>query len=251
MTRLTSLRCIVLAAAAACGADAAAQAPDIAALSKKLGRGINLGNALEAPAEGAWGVKLKAEYFKAIKDAGFATVRLPIRWSAHAEEKAPYTIERAFAERVDWAIEQEFKNGLNIIVNVHHYEEINLTPDEHLPRLQGLWAQIAARYKDQSDQLLFELFNEPHDKLTDDKWNAAIPHLLSAVRKTNPRRAVVLGPASYNAIRALDKLELPAEDRCLILTVHYYEPFHFTHQGASWVKGSRAWLGKTWTALVP
>jgi len=138
-------------------------AQDIAAANKKLGRGINLGNALEAPKEGAWGVTLKAEYFKAIKDAGFDSVRLPVKWSAHAQETAPYTIDPMFFERVVWAIDQALANRLNIIVNVHHYNEVDAAPEEHLPRLEGLWRQIAARYKDRPRAVVFELLNEPHD----------------------------------------------------------------------------------------
>src|SRR5207302_8306148 len=92
-----------------------AQADDIFALNKKLGRGINLGNALEAPKEGAWGVTLKANYFRAIKEAGFASVRLPVRWSAHARADAPYTIDEKFIKRVDWAIDQAIANKLNIV----------------------------------------------------------------------------------------------------------------------------------------
>ena len=212
-----------------------------------LGRGINLGNALEAPKEGEWGVKLKAEYFKAIKKAGFATVRLPVRWTAHAAKDASYTIDAKFAERVDWAVDQALTNELNIIVNVHHYDEMDAAPDEHLPRLLGLWQQIASRYKDRPARVFFELYNEPHDKLTEAKWNAAFPKLLAAVRQTNPTRPVIIGPGQWNSIRALDKLELPQDDRNLILTVHFYDPFEFTHQGAHWAKGSEKWLGRTWT----
>jgi endoglucanase len=222
-------------------------APDIHAANKKLGRGINLGNALEAPKEGAWGVTLKAEYFKAIREAGFDSVRLPVRWSAHAQADALYTIDQKFAERVDWAVAQALANKLNIVVNVHHYDGMDTDPDKHLPRLLGLWEQIASRYKDQPAGVYFELLNEPHDKLTDAKWNAALVQLLQAVRKTNPTRPVVVGPTQWNGIRALDKLQLPKEDRHLILTVHFYEPFEFTHQGAPWAKGSDKWKGRKWT----
>src|SRR6266404_2654247 len=121
---------------------------DIYTANRRLGRGINIGNALEAPQEGAWGVTLKAEYFQAIKKAGFDTVRLPIKWSAHAGADAPYMIDPKFAERVDWAVDQALTNQLNIILNVHHYSEMDADPDRHLPRLVGLWEQIAARYKD-------------------------------------------------------------------------------------------------------
>jgi endoglucanase len=221
-------------------------AGDIRAANAKLGRGINLGNALEAPEEGAWGVRLQAEYFTAIKQAGFATVRLPVRWSAHARADAPYTIDAKFAQRVDWAVDQALANGLNLIVNVHHYAEMTSTPDDHLPRLVGLWRQIAARYQDRPASVCFELLNEPHDRLTEAKWNAALPKLLAAVRETNPTRPVLIGPGQWNGIRALDRLELPRDDRNLILTVHFYEPFEFTHQGAGWVEGSEKWKGRAW-----
>jgi endoglucanase len=222
-------------------------AADVHSVNKKLGRGINLGNALEAPKEGEWGVTLKAEFFQAVKEAGFTTVRLPVNWSAHAKAEAPYTIDEKFAERVNWAIDQALANKLQIIVNVHHYGEIDAEPDKHLPRLIGLWEQVAARFQDRPAEVLFELLNEPHDKLIEGKWNAAIPRLLKAVRRTNPTRPVIVGPAQWNAIWALDKLELPKEDRNLILTVHFYDPFEFTHQGAPWVKGADKWKGRKWS----
>lgn len=220
---------------------------DIFDANKKLGRGINLGNALDAPKEGEWGVTLEAEYFRAIKKAGFDTVRLPVRWSAHAAADAPYTIEPKLAERVDWAIDQALKNNLNIIVNVHHYEEMDAHPDKQLPRLIGLWEQIADRYKDRPASVYFEMFNEPHDKFVGDTWNEAIPKVLAVIRKSNPHRPVIVGPGQWNSIGALDKLQLPKDDRNLILTIHYYDPFHFTHQGASWVQGSDKWKGQKWT----
>jgi endoglucanase len=219
----------------------------IAAANQRLGRGINLGNALDAPSEGAWGVTLKPEYFRTIKAAGFHTVRLPVKWSAHAAADAPFRIDPTFARRVDWAIDQALANRLNIIVNVHHYDEMDRRPDEHLSRLIGLWEQIAARYKDRPAGVFFELLNEPHDRLTEAKWNAALPRVLAAVRKTNPTRPVIVGPEHWNGIGALDKLQLPRDDRHLIVTVHYYEPFHFTHQGAAWVNGANQWKGLKWT----
>lgn len=206
---------------------------DVFAINKMLGRGMNLGNALEAPKEGDWGLKLDAAYFKIIKDAGFQTVRVPVKWSAHAAMEAPYVIDADFFKRIDWVLDQAEANKLNVILNCHHYDEMDKDPDKHLPRLTGLWEQIARRYKARSASLVFELLNEPHDKLIDEKWNVAIPPLLKAVRATNPMRPVIVGPPFWNAIWALPKLKLP-DDPNLILTVHFYDPFKFTHQGASW-----------------
>ncbi len=245
------LPCLCLVVAAPPGGAPAtgevATPTGVYAANKKLGRGINLGNALDGPSEGAWGVTLRAEYFRAIKEAGFDSVRLPVRWSAHAGADAPYALDPKFVARVDWALDQALANKLNIVLNVHHFEGMDADPDKNLARLVGLWEQIADRYKDRPSGVYFELLNEPHDKLTEAKWNAAIPPLLRAVRKTNPTRPVIVGPGQWNAVRALDKLELPAGDKNLILTIHCYDPFHFTHQGASWIPGAEKWKGRPWT----
>lgn len=221
---------------------------DIFAASKKLGRGVNIGNCLEAPREGAWGVRLHEEYFKLIKDAGFDTIRLPTNWAAHADKSAPFKIDPEFLARVDWAVDQAVANRLNIVINIHHYNGLDENPDENETRFIALWDQLAEHFRDRPEAVYFELYNEPHGKLTEEKWNAILPKALAAVRKTNPTRPVIVGPGQWNAIRALPKLELPKEDRNLIVTVHCYEPFQFTHQCASWAKGSDKWKGTKWTA---
>ncbi len=215
-------------------------------LNARLGRGINLGNALEAPREGDWGVILYEEYFALIDRGGFDSVRIPIRWSAHAATEAPYTIDPAFFERIDWVVEQALSRGLLAIINMHHYEEIFADPQGERDRFLALWRQIAEHYRDYPPELLFEILNEPHDALTASGWNALLAEALAVIRETNPTRAVVIGPANWNNVNALGSLKLPEDDRRLIVTFHYYEPFRFTHQGAEWVNGADAWLGTTW-----
>jgi aryl-phospho-beta-D-glucosidase BglC (GH1 family) len=217
-------------------------------LKPAFGRGINLGNALEAPKEGDWGVVLKDVYFKNIADAGFDSVRIPVRWSAHAEQSPPYTIDPKFFQRVDWAIDQALKNHLIPVLNMHHYDEIFKNPDNHAERFIALWKQIAEHYKNYPDELVFELLNEPNTKLTADKWNRILTDTLKVIRPSNPLRQIVVGPVGWNAIKELPTLVLPEDDRRLIVTVHYYSPFHFTHQGASWAgEESKQWLGTKWT----
>ena len=103
--------------------------------NKKLSRTINLGNALEAPNEGDWGVVLNEEYFKLIKEAGFTAIRIPIRWSNHTTNEAPYTINPIFMNRVKWAVDQAIENKLTVIVNIHHFEDIMENPDEEKQKL--------------------------------------------------------------------------------------------------------------------
>jgi endoglucanase len=214
--------------------------------NRLLGRGINLGAALEAPGVGAWGITLKADYFQAIQAAGFQSVRIPIRWSAHTLPQPPYAISPQFFARVDWAIQQALSRKLNVTINVHHFVDVYKDPAREGPRLVALWEQIAEHYRGFPDQLSFELLNEPMDQLTDERWQEMIPTLLQAVRKTNPNRVVIIGPGFWNSLDHLDKLQLPEQDRRLIATIHYYQPFRFTHQEAPWVKDSQQWKGTTW-----
>ncbi|MBN1411034.1 MAG: cellulase family glycosylhydrolase [Spirochaetales bacterium] len=90
--------------------------------------GINLGNALEAPNEGEWGVTLQSDYFVKIRSAGFNYLRIPIKWSNHALTSAPYTIDSTFLSRVDWAVANALSNNLIPIINIHHYDEIMTDP---------------------------------------------------------------------------------------------------------------------------
>ena len=220
---------------------------DVQAAHKAIGRGINLGNALEAPHEGDWGIRIEAGYFAKIREAGFDSVRIPIRWSAHASKTPPYRIDPEFFARVDEILDQAEAAGLAAVINVHHFDELYPDPDTFEPMLVALWTQIGDHYRDRPDSVVFELLNEPNGALTKERWNRMIPEVLDAVRASNPDRAVIVGPGEWNSVRALEALELPEADRDLIVTFHYYEPFHFTHQGAEWAAGSSDWLGETWT----
>lgn len=223
-----------------------AQPLDSAALGQELGRGINLGNALEAPHEGAWGVTLQEGYFAAIQKAGFSTVRVPIRWSAHASAQPPYTIDPPFLARVDWVVAHAQAHGLHAILDFHNDDELMKDPAAQQERFLGIWRQIAEHYQSEPSAILFELLNEPNGKLDAGTWNNLLAQALGVVRATNPDRLVVVGPVAWNGIRALPDLVLPENDHRLVVTVHYYDPMKFTHQGASWITGSTPWLGTTW-----
>jgi endoglucanase len=207
---------------------------------------MNFGNALEAPNEGDWGVTLSDDYFDRVRDAGFETVRVPIRWSSHAGATAPFTIDAALFARVDWVVESALSRDLNVIINVHHYDEMMQDPEGNRARLSGIWTQIAERYRDRPSGLLFELLNEPNGNLAAGEWNTVIAELLPGIRASNPDRTIVIGGVSWNSIAALESLALPEDDPNLVATIHYYEPMKFTHQGADWVAGSSASLGTTW-----
>jgi endoglucanase len=211
--------------------------------AKALGRGINLGNMLDAPNEGDWGIRLEDDFFAKIKEAGFSTARLPVRWSNHADIKTPYLIDSTFANRVDAVVAQGLNTGLYVMLDMHHYRQLDgdaLDASERKvddaileERFLAIWGQIATRYKDQSDKLVFEIYNEPHGRLTSEKWNNLAARAVAVIRKTNPTRPIVIGPVQWNSASELKNLRLP-DDANLIATVHHYEPFTFTHQGTQW-----------------
>lgn len=209
---------------------------DVFAVNQALGSGINLGNMLDAPVEGEWGVSFQDEYAQIIRKAGFRHVRIPVRWSAHAAGQAPYWIDPAFMKRVRHVVDTCLKAGLHVVLNVHHFEEIYTTPEEQEARLLAIWKQISAEFRTAPNELIFELLNEPQAELTTAKWNRMIPTLLSEVRQLHPNRVIVIGGGRWNSFEELEQLQLPDSDRMLIATFHYYHPFEFTHQGVDFLK---------------
>lgn len=216
------------------------------ARARRLQPGINLGNALEAPAEGEWGLVIREEWFALMAEAGFRSVRLPVRWSAHALETAPYTIDERFFVRVEQVVEQATRRGLAVVLNMHHYEEMAGDPLAHQERFVAMWAQIAERFAAAPETLYFELLNEPNLALTAPLWNEMLATVIPVVRASNPARTLIAGPVDWNNFRRLPDLALPADETNVIVTIHYYDPFPFTHQGAEWVPGADAWLGTAW-----
>ena len=199
-----------------------------------LKRCVNLGNGLDAPNEGGWGVVLTDEHFSTAKAAGFDHVRLPVRFSAHADAKPPYTIDETFFKRVDWAIAQALGQGLPIIVDLHHYQELSDDPDANSARFIGLWQQIAERYKPQPETVIFELLNEPNKQLNPAKLNALHKKTIEVVRASNPTRIIMVDSYFWANTSYLRALELP-RDPNIVAQFHMYQPILFTHQGAQWM----------------
>lgn len=214
--------------------------------NRLLARSLNMGNMLEAPNEGDWGVRIEDGFFPLIRRAGFTAVRIPVRWSAHALAEPPYTIDPHFLQRVDHVVQRALRADLAVVLNVHHYGELVAQPAAHRERFLALWSQLADHYEGWPAGLYLELLNEPNGALNDRLWSELAQDALAVVRARHPERPVIIGPAQWNNLQHLAHLRLPEHDRHLIVTFHFYEPFSFTHQGAGWVKGADAWLGNRW-----
>lgn len=222
---------------AAVGLGAAFAANAAAPRNLPVGRCINMGNSLEPPTETAWGGhRISSSDFTNIAKAGFQSIRLPVRWDTHAGKTAPYTIDPAYLVRVREVVDSARAAGLNIILNSHNFDGMSTDPLGAAPRFAGIWKQIGVAFADMpTAHVWFELENEPHDKFTNANLLQVLGPALAAVRVTNPNRPVIIGGEFWSGIDSLATLPLPADPQ-VYPTFHYYEPFQFTHQGATWVK---------------
>ncbi|WP_374657400.1 glycoside hydrolase family 5 protein [Inhella sp.] len=214
-------------------------------MARAIGQGVNFGNIFDAPQEGAWGLRLTDDYFERVGDGTpIRSVRLPVRWSNHASTDSAARIDPAFITRITGVVDRLLARGVVVILNLHHYRQLDgdpLDPGETRvddavveQRFLSIWRQVAQHFAQRSPRLLFEVYNEPHGRLTA-RWNDLLREALGVIRASNPTRLVVIGPTHWNAATALPELQLPPDPH-LILTVHHYEPFEFTHQGAEWVE---------------
>jgi endoglucanase len=197
-------------------------------------RGANLGNYLEAPKGRDWGIRVSAEELAIIKHEGFDHVRVPIRWSDYAGPGPEFALSPEIFSRVDFVVTNALAAKLAVIINLHHFDAFTSEPDRNTDEFLAIWQQVAGHYANFTNTVAFELLNEPRDAATTQKMNPVYARTIAEIRKTNPRRTIFVGPGKWNQVDELKNLVLPADDNNLIVTVHCYEPFYFTHQGATW-----------------
>lgn len=216
-------------------------------LENSLGRGINLGNQLDESRQKIWSIYPKDDYFKIIKSVGFDFVRIPIRWGLNFDRKTK-KIDAFFLSRVDHVINMALKQNLKVIINIHHYQRdiVDGWGDKDRLVFLALWRQLSKHYAKYPNNVFFELLNEPARQLSPEHWNYWITQAIDIIRKHNKSRKIIVSPAGMGNIESLQYLKLDKNKKNLILTVHYYYPFEFTHQGAYWVNSSDQWLGMTW-----
>jgi endoglucanase len=200
--------------------------------AKLFMRGANLGDYLEAP-PGRSNVKITAADFTTMKQQGFDHVRVPIGWQHYAGPAPDFTLSLEIFSRVDFVVTNALAAGLAVMINIHHFDELDENPMEGTDEFLKIWAQIAAHYKNYPPQLAFELDNEPHLNATTVAMNPIYARVIPEIRQSNPGRTLFVEPGDWGKIHELKNLVLPP-DANVIVSVHCYEPFFFTHQGASW-----------------
>lgn len=193
-------------------------------------RCLNLGNALDAPFEGAWGPSITEYDLEWIAGAGFDTVRLPVRFGGHWNGM----IWPGFLARVEQVIGWAYDNDLKVILDLHHFDELMADPETYGPVFIAIWTELSERFASHDDRLIFELLNEPHGAVTTNRAVALYQDILPIIRAKHPERWIILGGGNMNSLDEM--LTLPDFGPRIALTFHYYDPIHFTHQQSEWTQ---------------
>jgi len=201
--------------------------------AKEFMRGVNLGDYLEAPPGQNWGVSVSADEFAAMKREGFDHVRVPVGWQHYAGPAPDFALAPKIFDRVDFVVTNALNAGLDVMINIHHFDELDRDPAGTAAEFLVLWKQIAAYYENFPKQLAFELDNEPHENATTARMNPIYARAIAEIRATNPKRTIFVEPGKWGSIIELKNLVLLPDDN-VIVSVHCYDPFYFTHQGATW-----------------
>jgi endoglucanase len=149
--------------------------------------------------------------------------------------KPPYDWKnKAGVETADSFVRWATENNLNVIIDLHHTEFDGSIPNAATTeRIVALWKRIAERYRyTDSSKVFFEIRNEPHD-IKAEEWRAQADEIIKAVRQITPGHTLIVGFHDWNSRQALIDSK-PFADPNIIYTFHYYDPFIFTHQGATW-----------------
>lgn len=223
----------------------------------KIVTGINIGNTLDTEDskfspidlpyrfETGWGnPKVTQEWIDACLDAGFNVIRIPVSWGLHVSPAPNYNITESWMNRVQEVVDYVYNRGAYVILNNHHGEwncPYYDKQEEICAEMTAIWTQIAERFKDYDEHLIFEGQNEPRKIGTSVEWNggdkegwevvnATNKAFIEAVRKTggsNPYRILMIPEyAASSSSNAMSHLELPEDDR-VIISVHAYAPYNF------------------------
>lgn len=231
--------------ALAIGLTAAAAPADAWSAAARLHRGVNVlgyDPLWKDPSK----ARFQSRHFKIIRQGGFDFIRVVLQAFSHMD--ARNQLDRRWLKTLDRVIAQASRAGLRVIIDEHDFNACSEDLDLCETKLTAFWQQIGRRYRSAPDTVLFELLNEPHGKLDAAHWNALIKRLLPIVRASNPTRTLVIGPTQWNSLSQLPALDLPANDRNILVTFHFYEPFQFTHQGARWAEETKNLRGIPFTA---
>ncbi|HAZ04230.1 MAG: hypothetical protein A2W95_08335 [Bacteroidetes bacterium GWA2_40_14] len=170
--------------------------------------------------------------FENLKSLGCDVVRLPINLHSMVTESVDYTLDPLFVQFLDSVVSWAEMFQIYLIIDNHTFNpSVNTSPNVGTI-LNKVWKQMAAHYKNRSKYIIYEVLNEPHG-ITTSTWGTIQKNAIDAIRTEDTEHYIIVGGAEFNSIYELSKLPVYTDSK-LWYTFHFYEPFLFTHQGASW-----------------
>ena len=169
--------------------------------------------------------------FADVKSLGADVIRLPIKLHDMTSGEPDYTLDPLLLRFLDLAVDWAEKYQIYLIIDNHSFHPVDPTVYDIDKVLLPVWAQIAQRYKDRP-YVIYEILNEPHG-ISDRRWGEVQGMAIEIIRKYDQKTPIIIGGTDYNSYNKLSALPRYTDSN-LIYTFHYYDPFLFTHQGASW-----------------
>ena len=219
------------------------------AFVKDMGSGWNLGNAFDSIGEDetAWGNPSPTKaLIDAIAARGFKTIRIPVTWRMHMGGAPEYTIEKAWMDRVEEVVNYALSNDMYVILNTHHENEWTIPTYAHADSVKGqlgkVWTQIATRFRDYGDHLIFEPLNETRVEGGPREWSGgteenrdcinqfqqAAVDTIRATGGNNATRMLLIAPhGASKHPDAVKALIVPNNDPNTIISIHNYFPPDF------------------------
>jgi endoglucanase len=204
-------------------------------------KGVNFTGWLETESAESINYSMYTEQdFADVKNMGVDVIRLPVKMHPMTSGTPNYTLDPLLLRFLDMAVNWAEKYRLYLIIDNHSFHPINHTPNDIDKILLPVWAQIAQRYKDRSNFIVYEILNEPHG-ISDARWGEVQGMAIDTIRRIDQKHAIIVGGTDFNSIGKLSAMP-KYSDPNLIYTFHFYDPHVFTHQGASWGEPSMAAL---------
>lgn len=170
--------------------------------------------------------------FEQIKSLGCDVVRLPVNLHFMTSGAPDYELDPIFLAYLDQVVNWCNELSLHLIIDNHTFDVDSDTDPNIGQVIEKVWTQLALHYINASEKVYFEVLNEPHG-ISDVMWNSIQQEVVKAIRAVNTKHTIIVGPAGWNSYNNLNAMPIYADDN-LIYTFHFYDPFLFTHQGASW-----------------
>jgi endoglucanase len=225
--------CIIAGGVLLMACNTIAEKPQAALRSAPFSRGVNFSAWFEAYSpQGIPFTRYAEEDFANVRRMGADVVRVPIKMHSMTGGPPSYTLDPMLLKFLDHAVDWAEKRGLYIVIDNHSFDPVAHTADDIDQILIPVWEQVARRYKDRGDYVIYEILNEPHG-ISDERWGEIQGMAIDAIRRIDKKHAIMVGGTDFNSLEKLSALPAYADDN-LIYTFHFYDPYLFTHQGADW-----------------